>query len=71
MGMKQKRCPRCRKRRRFDHEESDGRRLPGRPDGWATLEGTLVCNYCFKRAGSLAEQLKPQGPDEVPGWDGP
>jgi hypothetical protein len=48
MGMKQKRCPWCRKKRRFvegggDHERNE------RSEAWEKINGVWVCSYCVAK----------------------
>jgi hypothetical protein len=45
MGMKQKRCPSCKKKRRFDHD-SNNKNLA---DSWMTINGVLTCNFCVQK----------------------
>jgi len=51
MGMKQKRCPRCRKKRRFvegggDHEQEEREKAWGKDE----FEGCWICSYCMEAA---------------------
>jgi hypothetical protein len=42
MGMKQRRCDKCKKRRRYiegDNKENHG--------GWEFLDGLLICKWCL------------------------
>jgi hypothetical protein len=44
MGMKQKRCPSCKKKRRFDHDSNN----KNFADSWMTINGLLICNFCIQ-----------------------
>lgn len=48
MGMKQKRCPRCKKKRRYD-PDARFRPNPKKPERWTLHEGVWVCWYCTQR----------------------
>jgi len=52
MGMKQKRCPQCRKKRRFvegggDHEQNE------REKAWSKIDGVWICSYCIAKSATL------------------
>ncbi len=45
MGMKQKRCPVCKKRRPYNQGNS-GNDTRRRNQNWSLIDGQMVCKHC-------------------------
>lgn len=71
MGMRQRRCPVCRKRRRFVAggpvvaAPIDPHAQTKRDSGWRLVEGRMICQWCVQRLAT-----KPAQPEGGAGGEG-
>lgn len=58
MGMRRRRCPKCKKKRKYDpnRAKSAGHVTPGYSK-WGKLDGVTVCHWCLERAEKAESML--------------